>query len=114
MPVFAAALKFEAPGTLAPGDALCDALFHQPVERTVKGDTVVRNVGCRQRGANLVMREGVLPGQQGLDDRDAGACDATTACGDQVAGRDGKEGSLRLVWHCSVESDRLLMQHCSI
>jgi len=55
-----------------------------------------------------------LPGQQGLDDRDAGACDATTACGDQVAGRDGKEGSLRLVWHCSVESDRLLMQHCSI
>ena len=51
---------------------------------------------------------------QGFDDRNARARDAAAMRCDQVAGRDGNEGGMRVVWHCDLELIELLMQHCSI
>lgn len=112
--VRAVVADLEAPCAFAAGDALGDALLDQPVERAVKRDAVVSDVGCRQCGADLVVRQRMLSGLQRLDDRDTRARNATAVGGNEVAGARVRMAVRRVIRHGSLVVGRLLMQHCSI
>ncbi len=51
------AYHLEAPGTITAGNAPRNTLFDQPVEGAIQRDSVVRDVDCGQRGAQLLVRQ---------------------------------------------------------
>lgn len=104
----------EAPGAFAAGNALCDALFHQPVERAIERDAVVHDASGCQGCADFVVRQGMLAGLQGFDDRNARARDAAAVGRDEFAGAGEGVAVRRVIRHGSLVVGRLLMQHCSI
>lgn len=71
----------ETPDAVGAGNAMSKSVGHQPVERAVKGHSVVLDGGCRERRRDLVVRQRTACTAEDVEHRDPGPRCAPTTLG---------------------------------